>query len=241
MIELINKIKKKKLFVFDLDGTLVDSIEVWDKIDRLSIKKAGATPRDTLSYERAYFLHTCTDYDIYASYEKYLYTTYKLNCGIENFAKYREFFSLHLLTNEVHLINGADKILKYLKLNNYMLALATSSDKLAYTTYIKSNQNILSVINFNDFFSTNVMTQEDVKNKKPAPDVYLAIKSSFKLSKNEIVIIEDSKTGVMAAKKAHIDCICIREPHSINDEAFLKANSILYINSYDELIDLLQL
>ena len=84
------------------------------------------------------------------------------------------------------------------------------------------------------------MTKEDVKNTKPAPDVYLKLKAKFKLKRSDIIIIEDSKPGVIAANKAGIECICIREYHSICDEDFLKRNSILYINSFEELIGLLE-
>lgn len=239
-MNLIKKIKQKKLFIFDLDGTLVDSIDTWNEIDRSSIKKAGDTPRQTLGIEKKTFFNTCTESDIYGKYERYLYDSYELNCDIEEFCEYRKYFTLLYLSQNVSLINGADKMLNFLKQNNYMLALATSSGRLAYDTYITKNKNILSLINFDDYFASNVFTKEDVKNTKPSPDVYLKLKAKFKLKRSDIIIIEDSKAGVIAANSAGIECICIREFHSICDEDFLKKNSILYINSYDEFMGLLE-
>lgn len=240
MMDLIKKIKQKKLFIFDLDGTLVDSIDIWNEVDRSSIRKAGDVPRQTLDIEKATFFNTCTESDIYGSYERYLYDSYELDCDIDEFSKYRKYFTSLYLSQNVRLINGADKMLDFLKQNNYMLALATSSAHFAYDIYITKNQNILSFINFDDYFSSNVVTKEDVKNTKPAPDVYLKLKAKFKLKRSDIIIIEDSKPGVIAANKAGIECICIREYHSICDEDFLNRNSILYINSFEELIGLLE-
>ena len=240
MTNIHEKIKKKKLFVFDLDGTLVDSISVWDSIDQTAISFAGDTPRDTFFIERENFLHECKSHNLYQKYEKYLYKSYNFNISLKQFSILRKELSKDYITNKVTLRIGVKEILDFLKVNGYNLALATTSDRITYDIYTTENQHILNILNFNDYFGNNVMTEESVKQKKPSPEVYIKIAEQFNLSQDDIVIIEDSKTGVTAAKKAGIDCICINEEHSIQHLDFLVANSIAYINSYDDLLNMLR-
>lgn len=239
MNELYTKIKSKKLFIFDLDGTIVDSIKIWDDIDKLIIKYAGDTPRSTFSEEREIFFHEYKGINILRDYENYIFTTYNLNLPINDIRVLKKNLTHHYLKEHVKLIENVDKVLKILKKQGYMLALATTSSRYSYDIYISENKNILKYINLKDFFKENVLTAEDVINKKPFPEVYLKFKKMFNLNTSDIVIIEDSLTGVTAANRANIDCIGIYEKNSSHNTDIIKQNSILFINSYNELIDIL--
>lgn len=239
MNKLYEKIKSKKLFIFDLDGTIVDSIEIWDDIDKALIKFCGDTPRPTFSKEREMFFHEYKGINISYDYENYIFSTYHLNLPINDIRVLRKNLTHYYLKEHVKLIEDVDKILKLLKQKGYMLALATTSSRYSYDIYIKENKNILNCINLNNFFKQNVLTAEDVNQKKPFPEAYLKLQNMFNLNSEQIVIIEDSLTGITAANRANIDCISIYEKNSAHNLDTIKQNSILFINSYNELIDII--
>lgn len=70
------------------------------------------------------------------------------------------------------------------------------------------------------------VTGENIKRVKPFPDIYLEALEKMGLSKEECVAIEDSKTGVEAAKSAGIKCIAIPNEFTKNQD-FSKADVVL--------------
>ena len=64
------KLRDKKYIIFDMDGTLIDSIGVWNITDQKLIEEyAGITiDLDTIQLERDSFLHSNQDSDIYVAY-----------------------------------------------------------------------------------------------------------------------------------------------------------------------------
>ena len=80
------------------------------------------------------------------------------------------------------------------------------------------------------------MTQNDVVNLKPAPDIHLKIKEALGFLDEEAVVIEDSLVGLNAASNANLDCIVVKETYHPNQEA-IKNSAQVYINSLQEMYD----
>jgi HAD superfamily hydrolase (TIGR01509 family) len=57
-----------------------------------------------------------------------------------------------------------------------------------------------------DQFKDVMFSAQTLENPKPAPDLFLAAASAFGISPDNCVVIEDSKTGVLAAKRAGMKC-----------------------------------
>lgn len=68
------RLKDKKYIIFDMDGTLIDSIGVWNITDQKLIEEYGGMNinLDDIQLERDAFLHSNQDSDIYLSYCEYL-------------------------------------------------------------------------------------------------------------------------------------------------------------------------
>ncbi len=68
------RLKDKKYIIFDMDGTLIDSIGVWNMTDQKLIEEYGGMNIniDDIQLERDAFLHSNQDSDIYLAYCEYL-------------------------------------------------------------------------------------------------------------------------------------------------------------------------
>ena len=103
---------------------------------------------------------------------------------------------------------------------------------------MNNNDNIKKKIKLNKYFDV-ILTKEDVKYKKPDPEVYLKIINELKIKdKSKCLVIEDSLSGVKAAKNAGLKSIVIYDKYSSKDEEEIKKYANYYVKNYKELIDL---
>ena len=75
------KLKRKKYIIFDMDGTLIDSIGVWNRTDQKLIEEFGGISIDLndIQTERDNFLHNNHNSDIYLAYCEYLIKKYNFS------------------------------------------------------------------------------------------------------------------------------------------------------------------
>lgn len=92
---------------------------------------------------------------------------------------------------------GANELIEYLLLNKIKIALASSSFRNKVNKY-------LNKIKLYDKFDY-IVCGEDVDNVKPYPDIYNKICNYFATDKNNIIILEDSKNGLLSAKNSGIE------------------------------------
>ncbi|MBU5682285.1 MAG: HAD-IA family hydrolase [Candidatus Aenigmatarchaeota archaeon] len=192
----------KFVVVFDLDGTLVDSVELHAKAFKFAIKSLG-----------------------YKNIEK-LYKKYKKLTGIpsEEIIKIlipnissNEIKKIRLLKDKYFVKNIGKirekkkviNILKELKQKNIKIALFTSSSK-------KIAKMILKKFKLEKYFDY-LVCREDVKNPKPNEEGLIKIMNKFK-TKN-LVFIGDSKYDKLAAKNAKIKFLNVKE---LNKEKIYK-------------------
>ena len=65
-----------------------------------------------------------------------------------------------------------------------------------------------------------LVTNEDVENSKPAPDGYLFLVEKFNVSKNNVIIVEDSPKGIAAAKASGCNVIEVKNPDEVDIKLF---------------------
>ena len=175
-----DKLKGKKLLIFDMDGTLFDTSEsnYWAYHD--------AAAELGYEIEHAKFLSAFVG----KNYKEFL-----PQFGIEGDA----------ILKKIHDIKKAkynhyfDKIRKNEELFKLMstvegkckIALATTASK-------KNTFEILDFFQVNDFFDF-ILTQDDVNNLKPNPECYNKVMQIMKIGPKDTVIFEDSEVGIEAA------------------------------------------
>lgn len=132
------------------------------------------------------------------------------------------------------------KLISMLKDLGFTLILATMTTQVQLDIYSKKNKRMLEQMNIADVFDL-ITRKEDVKNKKPDPEIYNKIMQYYNALPNECLIFEDSYTGVLASKNAGIEVINIYDKYADLDRKKINETTDYGIESYQEFIELVNL
>lgn len=205
----------KKAVIFDFDGVIVDSERAKFKILKKLLKK------ENVALKQKYFKHM-----VGMKTKPFLKTYFKnklSNDQIDRIYRERTNYQLKNLKRYSKPIKGIKSFIEFLLKNRVKIGLATGSKKEVVNK-------TLNKIGLKNKFSFKV-TGEQFKTSKPNPEVYnKAIKKS-KVSKKEIMAIEDSAAGIKSAKKAGLMCVGITTSQPKKE---LKKADIV-VNSFDEI------
>lgn len=197
----------KKLICFDLDGTLIDSVGIWNQVDATLIQQLSNIEVDLNAIQQQRDLQLKIfrqSPDPYLEYCAYLNELYGFDLGKEEVKTRRYTISRHFLDQVVELKPQAELLIQALKQQGMQLALTTTTNVYNIQRYQDNNQNINQKISFNDDFAI-MLTRENVENIKPHPEMYLKALQHFDVQAEDCLIIEDSLIGVEAANNAGID------------------------------------
>ena len=183
----------KKLIIFDLDGTVIQSQRVWDLAYKKVAEVAGFGTIDT----------SVSSGDTLANDWKHILATNV----ITNSRPVNEL--VELTQNEY--IQNLDKLevtegfwpfvaeLKLMKKLN--LGLVSNSCRVVVDRVI-AHLELKEVFDF-------VLCGDEVKHPKPDPEIYKKALARFKIPSKEVLVFEDSLTGCISAAKAGLKIICV--------------------------------
>ena len=180
----------KKLALFDMDGTLFDT----EKVNYYAYKQAIEEQGYSLDYE------TYQKYCIGRQFKDFIPNIIPDRKDLYSIihARKKEVYPNYLEHARLnkHLIN----IAKNLK-ESYILAIVTTASK-------KNVDDILNKFKITDLFDF-IITGEDVSKNKPDPECYFKAINKVKISEEDVIIFEDSKPGIEAARKTGATIIVI--------------------------------
>ena len=234
-------ISKYKGFLFDLDGTLIDSHGIWNDADIDTIKHFRGKPRKNFIQEKSAFFHNNPNLaNIYEEYFKYIIELYNLKN-----VKVTEFYELcykiaHDKIRNIGYRQNADKLLNCLKQCDAKLSLITLSSNKTLDILMNENDTLKKSADIKEIFGNNIITSDMVKNKKPAPDAYICGIDKLSLSPLECFAFEDSYGGTLAAVRAKLDTCVIYEKHSDNDRDKIEKLTPYHIKNFDEITELIK-
>ena len=203
--------------VFDMDGVLIQSEEVWDEVREAYVRERGG--RYDAEIQRAMMGMSSTEWS------RYLHET----AGVpeEPEAINAEVVRRMLAAYRDHLplIDGAVEAVRRLAAR-YPLGLASSSNRPLIDA-------ALDTAGLAAYFTATV-SSEEVARGKPAPDVYLEAARRLGVEPNACAAIEDSHGGIQSAKAAGMRVIVFPNQSYPPDAASL-AQADVTIGSLDEL------
>lgn len=233
----------RKYVIFDMDGTLIDSVGIWNLIDEELIKSYGAAPPSTDKIQQGRddaLERNRSAEDPYREYCIYLNERYAFGeKDSEDIKKKRYEIAQMYLEKNVDYRPGADIFIRALKKSGKRLIIASTTKKTNMDVYRRLNNNIRSKADIDEFFDM-VYTREDVDVIKPDPEVYEKVIAETGANPSECVVIEDSLVGVEAAKAAGLFTVAVYDRYSDNDGKRIKELADRFIMDYDEALSILR-
>lgn len=182
--------------IFDLDGTLLDSLWVWSEIDRRFLNSRGLdVPADYARTVSTMGFLRCAEYTV----ERFGLKETPRVLMDEWMSMAREIYA-----NEIALKNGARELLCLLKDRGMKLAVATSSEADLYMPALKAN-------GIDRFFDCIVDTS--TTRGKDFPDVYLLAAKRLKLLPCECAVFEDLPAALVSAKSGGFYTVGVKDRH----------------------------
>ena len=219
-----------KAFIFDLDGTLVQTeilkaisyaraaielcpqsiteeivIEAFKEVVGLSRKEVAQRLVERFELEKA-ARDRMKEFNVSTPWQAFIQVRIRI---------YESMLSDPQIVHERLCPHNAG-LLKWAGRNRYHTALATMS-------HCSQASRVLQILELRSEFQF-IATRDDVKNGKPNPEIYILVARELDVPPNECLVIEDSPSGVKAALAAGMGCIAVTNDFT---RASLRASALL--------------
>lgn len=230
-------LKGKRFIFFDMDGTLIDSVGMWNDVDRLFIKALGgdASGIDVQAVRDKKLRDYKASDNPYRDYCAFVGKKYGSSLSPDELVALRYNISHEFTANTIDYKPQADKLLHVLKEKGYTLIIVSTTKRSNMDVYRKENANIRSKAAIDDIFDA-VYTREDAKEIKPSPEIYTRVLAEWNAAPSECLIFEDSLIGVEAANAAGIDVVAIYDKYSDSDRDEINARATASFNNFEEVL-----
>lgn len=205
--------------IFDMDGSLVDSMWMWRAIDieylgrykiplpeNLQSEIEGMSFRETACYFKEHFAIPDSLEEIMAEWNRMAWNKYMY---------------------EVPLKKGIPDFLRHCREKGIRLGIATSNSR-------ELVENVAAVHGLKDYFSC-IMTGCDVAKGKPAPDIYLAVAKELGVEPGHCLVFEDIIPGIQAGKAAGMKVCAVEDAYSIAIKEDKAAMADYYIETFRDI------
>lgn len=219
LLNLSEQMVKTKIkgAIFDLDGTLLDSMYIWDKAGEYFLNSQNIVPQENLSQK----LKTLNLYDA-ASYLKNKYNI--LDDEKTIVAKVIKLVG-DFYINDAKIKDGVAEFLHNLKENGVKMCIATATDRRLAEVALKRN-------NIYEYFD-RIFTCTEEKTDKENPKIFEIAREYLGFTKEDIMVFEDASHAVDTAKNAGFRVCGVYDASEENMDVMIQ-NSDIYIKSFKE-------
>lgn len=205
--------------IFDLDGSLVDSMWLWKQIDIEYLGGFGIPLPENLQSE--------IEGMSFSETADFFKERFQLPDPVERIKDDWNRMAWDKYSYEVPLKEGVEKFLDCCLEHHIRLGIATSNSR-------ELVENIVSVHGLNNYFSC-IMTGCDVAKGKPAPDIYLAVAEELNAAPERCLVFEDIIPGIVAGRSAGMKVCAVEDAYSVSQRAEKMALADYYIEDFTDL------
>ncbi len=205
--------------IFDLDGTLMDSMGVWREIDVGFLGRFGMSVPDDLleNIEGMSFSETAV----------YFRDVLGIPLTVEEIVNCWNEMAMYKYSYEVEPKPGAKEFVLHAKELDIPMAIASSNSVPLIEAVLKRN-------GMEDCIDAVAISCE-VPKGKPAPDVYLLAAERVNADPSRCVVFEDILPGIIGGRAAGMKVIVMDDPHSVQSREEMESLADGYIVSFDEI------
>lgn len=206
-----------KALIFDLDGTLLDSMPAWNQLlDNMLLNRGITPPADLLDRTKTLGLENATGMVLQ-------------EFGLDDDpAEVYQMFQDEMEYQYCHTIPlkpGVQEFLDAMK-GRLPMAVATATSRALV-------EKVLAHHNLTDYFQS-VTTVAEVGIGKHDPKVFLTAAEKLETAPEDCVVFEDSLTAIRSANAAGFHTVAIHEATNMHEQDALKAEANLYVNDFFE-------
>jgi len=208
--------------IFDLDGTLIDSMYVWGEIDDEYVTKRLHLPmpsdlRDDIEGMR------------FEEVSYYFRERFHIEKSIEEIMQEWTDMAYDKYAGEIKTKPGTREFLEELKCRKLRIGIATSNSRELLHVVLKSN-------GIEDYFDA-FCSGDDVARSKPEPDVYLNAACSMNVLPEKCLVFEDLPQGIKAGKNAGMTVCAVADDFSVSQTDYKKEIADYYIDSFYDILN----
>lgn len=209
-----------KYAIFDLDGTLLDSLPVWDHLGLDMLRAQGYDPDPTLGP----VLKSLTMADGAALCKK----LFHMPQSVEEIAALVENEAQRAYNTVIGVKPGVVGFLNRLRAANIPMLVATNTRRELTEDGLRHNGLL-------DYFQGIVTCPEVGQGKKEGPAVYETALARLGGTRADTVVFEDALYPIRTAKRAGFRVAAVYDASSRNEEEEIRALADFYCSSYDEI------
>lgn len=207
--------------IFDLDGSMVDSMWIWRSIDKEYLGKFGITLPDNLQ--------ACIEGMSFSETAAYFKERFDLPDDLETIKADWNRMAKDKYAHEVPVKEGVKELLAYCKEHGIKAGIATSNSRELVESVVRAHQ-------MESCFGC-IMTACEVEKGKPAPDIYLAVAEKLAVKPENCLVFEDIIPGIQAGKAAGMQVCAVYDKYSEYQDMEKHMLADYYTYRFRELIE----
>ena len=202
--------------IFDMDGLLLNTTKAYSAVTKIILGRHGKAPSPEFGMSVMGMPHQ----DIAPRAHQFYGLPYTEE---EYYDEYKKLI-LPILRDTSEFLEGVEKFINHLYRHGIPMAVATSSAADGFACKTERHQDL-----FKKFSHVVNGSDPDLKNGKPAPDIFRLAADRFKdkPSHEKCLVFEDAPNGIEAADAAGMQSVMIPERNRVDPEKTLKATQLL--------------